>query len=191
MNQSAPGKFAATYKTEVPEPQVSDLPEHSADVSLGHDLLRATRPFANENVRKSWWYVSSTFALIIVTLTGAALADGWPTRTVLALLGGLLMVRAFITYHDFMHGAILRDSWLASFLFHVYGALALTPARSLEAEPQLSSRSRGADFVHQHRCVSNNHCAYVAGSVARAALALPRESAPADSSVWIRDYLRV
>jgi omega-6 fatty acid desaturase (delta-12 desaturase) len=40
------------------------------------------------------------------------------------------MVRAFITYHDHMHGTILSGSRLASVLFHVYGALALTPARS-------------------------------------------------------------
>jgi omega-6 fatty acid desaturase (delta-12 desaturase) len=40
------------------------------------------------------------------------------------------MVRAFIMYHDFMHGAILRKSPAASILLHVYGYFALTPARS-------------------------------------------------------------
>lgn len=130
MDQSAVGNFAPDTTTEVPDPQVSDLPEHSAEIRVGRDLLRATRPFANEIVTKSWWYVSSTFALLIATLVAAGVADGWPIRTALAILGGLLMVRAFITYHDFMHGAILRGSRLASFLFHVYGALILTPARS-------------------------------------------------------------
>lgn len=130
MNQSAVGKFQPHTTTERTDPQAADLPEHSADVRLGLDLVRATRPFANEIVTKSWWYVSSTFALMIAALVGAGLAEGWPVRTALAILGGLLMVRAFITYHDFMHGAILRGSRLASLLFHVYGAFALTPACS-------------------------------------------------------------
>lgn len=51
-------------------------------------------------------------------------------RLAFSILGGLLMVRAFITYHDFLHGAILRDSRLASALFSVYGCLALTPPRA-------------------------------------------------------------
>lgn len=51
-------------------------------------------------------------------------------RLAFSILGGLLMVRAFITYHDFLHGAILRDSRLASALFSVYGRLALTPPRA-------------------------------------------------------------
>jgi omega-6 fatty acid desaturase (delta-12 desaturase) len=40
------------------------------------------------------------------------------------------MVRAFITYHDYMHGAILSRSRLAWILFRVYSALSLTPPRS-------------------------------------------------------------
>jgi omega-6 fatty acid desaturase (delta-12 desaturase) len=40
------------------------------------------------------------------------------------------MVRAFITYHDYMHGSILRGSRLAWVLFRVYSALSLTPPRS-------------------------------------------------------------
>lgn len=108
----------------------ADVPEHSADIRQGRALLQATRPFAHESVPRSWWYVSSTFGSVILVLAGAGLANGWPIRAMLSILGGLLMVRAFITYHDFMHGAILRGSSLASVLFHTYGALVLTPARS-------------------------------------------------------------
>jgi omega-6 fatty acid desaturase (delta-12 desaturase) len=100
------------------------------DVSLGKRLLESTRPFAKERVVTSWWNVLSTFTLMVAALTGAGILDWWPLRTVLATLGALLMVRAFIAYHDYMHGAILRESRLASILFHLYGAFALTPARS-------------------------------------------------------------
>lgn len=130
MNQSAVGDILSHMPTQTPDRNVADIPEHSADIRFGRELLLATRPFANEIAKKSWWYVSSTFALTVGALVGAGLARGWPMRTALGILGGMLMVRAFITYHDFMHGAILRGSRVASLLFHVYGAFALTPARS-------------------------------------------------------------
>ena len=114
---------------EVPSPEPV-LPEHSADIRVGRELLRATIPFAQESVARSWWYVGSTFVLMIATLTGAGLAPWWPVRTLLSILGALLMVRAFITYHDYMHGAILRGSRAAWVLFHIYAAFALTPPRS-------------------------------------------------------------
>lgn len=107
-----------------------DLPEHSAGIRIGPELLKATAPFAVETVSKSWRYVVTAFVLLAAALAGAGWAPWWPLRVVLSVLGGLLMVRAFITYHDFMHGAILRGSRLAWALFQVYGAFALTPSRS-------------------------------------------------------------
>jgi omega-6 fatty acid desaturase (delta-12 desaturase) len=108
----------------------SDLPEHSVGIRTGRELLHATRPFAIESRARSWWHVGSTSGLMACTLAAAGLLPAWPARLAFALLGALLMVRAFITFHDFMHGAILRDSRLASILFAVYASLALTPARS-------------------------------------------------------------
>jgi acyl-lipid omega-6 desaturase (Delta-12 desaturase) len=108
----------------------SDRSEVRGDAQLGRELLESTRPYATESVPQSWRHVITIFALVVATLTGAGLATWWPLRTVLALAGCLLMVRAFITYHDFMHGAILRGSRTATVLFNIYGAFALTPARS-------------------------------------------------------------
>lgn len=104
--------------------------ETSADVRIGRDLLKATAPYAVESVRKSWRLVSSTFVFLIGAMCGAALAPVWPLRLLFSLLTALLMVRAFITYHDYMHGAILSHSRLAWLLFRAYSALSLTPARS-------------------------------------------------------------
>jgi acyl-lipid omega-6 desaturase (Delta-12 desaturase) len=104
--------------------------EHSADTRIGRELLEATRPFANEIRRKSSWYVVSTFALTIAALAGTGVASGWLLRTILAILGALLLVRCFITYHDFMHGSLLRGSRTASLWFHIYAAFMLTPTRS-------------------------------------------------------------
>jgi omega-6 fatty acid desaturase (delta-12 desaturase) len=104
--------------------------EHSADVRIGRDLIKATAPFAQEDVARSWWHVGSIFSLLIITLIGAGMAPWWPLRVMLSVLGSLFMVRAFITYHDYMHGSILRDSPVAWLLFRVYAAFALTPPRS-------------------------------------------------------------
>jgi acyl-lipid omega-6 desaturase (Delta-12 desaturase) len=107
-----------------------DLPEHSADIRVGRELFNTTLPFVEESAARSWRCVGLTFSLMIGVLIGAGIASWWPLRTALSVLGALLMVRAFITYHDYMHGAILRNSRPAWLLFHLYAAFALTPPRS-------------------------------------------------------------
>ena len=107
-----------------------ELPEHSADIQIGRDLMLATRAFSEESRSKSWWLVGATFGLLVAALTGAGLAPWLPLRLFLSVLGALLMVRAFITYHDYMHGAILRNSRVAWALFHLYAMFGLAPASS-------------------------------------------------------------
>ena len=90
------------------------LDQDSADTSeglrIGRDLINATVPFAEESVRLSWWYVGSTFAMLTAALAGAGLAPWWPLQLLFSVLAAMLMVRAFITYHDYMHRAILARS---------------------------------------------------------------------------------
>jgi omega-6 fatty acid desaturase (delta-12 desaturase) len=99
-------------------------------VRSGRDLFKATIPFAVESVKKSWWLVASNFVMLIASLVGAALAPLWPLRLLFSILSALLMVRAFITYHDYMHNALLSRSRFAWLLFRTFAALALTPPRS-------------------------------------------------------------
>lgn len=105
---------------------VAPLPIERAD----RELHQATRPFAQQSSARSWWHVGSTFVLLAGTLAGAAAAPWWPVRLIAAMLGALLLVRAFILYHDFMHGSILPGSKLARVLFYAYAAMNLTPPRS-------------------------------------------------------------
>lgn len=111
----------------------NSLPEHSEGVRVGRELLAATKPYVEESAATSWWYVGSTFGLMIAALTAAGVIPWWPLRVVFSVLGALLMVRAFITFHDYLHGAILKDSRVAYWLFLTYGALALAPTRSWRA----------------------------------------------------------
>jgi omega-6 fatty acid desaturase (delta-12 desaturase) len=106
------------------------LAETSAGLRVGKDLIKATVPFGEASVALSWWHVGSTFALLLTALLGAGIAPWWPVRLLFSLLASLMMVRAFITYHDYMHRAILVRSRLAWILFRVYPVLSLTPPRS-------------------------------------------------------------
>jgi len=124
----------------------------STGVRMGRELLEATKQFAVESVTMSWWQVGTTFVLMALALAGAGLAPWWPLRLLLSVLGALLIVRTFITYHDYMHGAILSGSRLAQVLFNVYGAFGLTPPRSWKKSHnyhhghvgQISTTSNGA-----------------------------------------------
>ncbi|HSP35157.1 MAG TPA: fatty acid desaturase, partial [Thermoanaerobaculia bacterium] len=97
---------------------------------VDRDLHAATRPFAGDTSARSWAYIGLTFGLLAIVLPAAAIAPWWPLRLLASLLGALLLVRAFILYHDFMHGAILPGSRLARALFYTYAAINLTPPRS-------------------------------------------------------------
>ncbi len=110
--------------------QGEDLQDVESGQRTGRDLFKATVPFAVESVKKSWWLVSSTFVMLIAALAGAALAPIWPLRLSFSILSALLMVRAFIMYHDHMHNAILSRSRLAWIMFRIYSAFALAPPRS-------------------------------------------------------------
>lgn len=107
-----------------------DMNAERSDIPAGPVLFAATAAFAVESLPKSWWHVGSTFVMLLGALAAAGLAPAWPARILFSCLAGLLMVRAFITYHDYMHGSILRGSRLAWILFRVYSALSLTPPRS-------------------------------------------------------------
>lgn len=102
----------------------------SSDTEHDRQLFKATLPYGVESVSSSWWVVGSTFLLLIASLLGAALAPVWPIRLLFSLLSSLLLLRSFITYHDYMHNAILTRSRLAWWLFRLYSAFALTPPRS-------------------------------------------------------------
>jgi acyl-lipid omega-6 desaturase (Delta-12 desaturase) len=74
--------------------------------------------------------VGSTLALMFLLLSGAALFQSVALRLLCAVAGGLVMVRAFILYHDFMHGALLRGSQFGRVFMYGVGTLLLTPPRA-------------------------------------------------------------
>ncbi len=95
----------------------------------GKELYEVTRPLAKESRLSSWWYTISTFVVLGAFLAGAAFTPWWPIRLLLGSIGGLVLVRVFVLYHDFMHGAILRHSRLGKTVYYTFGLVALTPPR--------------------------------------------------------------
>ena len=96
-----------------------DIPVERVD----RELHQATRSFARQSPATSWWHVGSTFGLLACVLAVAAVAPWWPVRLAASTLAALLLVRAFILYHDFMHGAILPGSTAARAIFYAYAAV--------------------------------------------------------------------
>ena len=96
----------------------------------GKELFDATKPFAAEIRGRTWWLVGSTLVLLVSLLVAAALLPYWPLRLLFSIIGCLVMIRAFILFHDYMHGAILKNSALGRWLMYGVGAFFLTPHRT-------------------------------------------------------------
>jgi len=93
------------------------------------ELIAASRTFAVESKAKSWALLLGTLAVLAAFWSGAALAPYTALRLLFGVLAGLTIVRMFIVYHDFMHGAILRGSTAAKAILYAYGILVMTPPR--------------------------------------------------------------
>lgn len=93
----------------------------------GTELIRATKPFAQEERRRSWWNLASTLAVLAGALGMTCLDVPWYARLPFSVLAALVLVRMFVIYHDYLHGAILGRSRIADCIFNVYGLLVLSP----------------------------------------------------------------
>lgn len=93
------------------------------------EILDATRAFASESRARSWMHVIVCFALLAALAAGALFVPSLPARIACSIVESLVIVRAFILLHDFLHNAILRGSRAADLLFSAFGMLLLTPPR--------------------------------------------------------------
>lgn len=91
------------------------------------ELLEATRPFATESAVRSWWSLLSTAGVLLLALALTAQANHWLAKGALSIFAGLVVVRMFILYHDFLHGALLRNSKIAKCILYPFGIYVLTP----------------------------------------------------------------
>jgi omega-6 fatty acid desaturase (delta-12 desaturase) len=92
-------------------------------------LIDASRPFAHDDPSRTWMHIAATLAVLTASTAAALALPWWPARLAAAIVSGLTIVRMFIIYHDFMHGAVLRKSWPARAVLYTYAMLAMTPPR--------------------------------------------------------------
>ena len=92
------------------------------------DLLIASRAYTAEDRSKSWFATLSSLALLAALTVGATMSPWWPLRLAFAIVEGLTIVRVFCLFHDFQHGAILRQSKVAEAIFWFFGFSITSPA---------------------------------------------------------------
>ncbi len=91
------------------------------------ELLAASKEYQKEDRARSWFHVIETFGVLLALLAVTALAPWFWLRLAASIVLGLVIVRAFILYHDAMHYTILRGSALGTALFSAFGIWVITP----------------------------------------------------------------
>ena len=91
------------------------------------DLILATSAYAKEDRAKSWGLTISTIAVFLLAYAGALVNVHFIPQLLCSIIAGLVTVRLFIIYHDYLHKSILQNSLLAEIIFTIYGWFVLAP----------------------------------------------------------------
>ncbi len=87
----------------------------------GKQLMRATKPFAREIPWRSWTGLGTSLLVHGSLVAAVLLIPAWWGRLAASILLGLSIVRLFVLYHDYCHGAIFRQSWLGKQVMNLVG----------------------------------------------------------------------
>lgn len=105
------------------------------------EIILATKKYAKDDPQKSWFHVITTLALLVGAISLAVSPLPLLARIFVSPIIGLLLVRMFVIYHDFLHKTILKGNKFAQLLFTLYGFYTLNP-------PSIWKRSH--DYHHKH-----------------------------------------
>jgi acyl-lipid omega-6 desaturase (Delta-12 desaturase) len=113
-------------------------------------LISATKRFAKDDARTSWWHVLSLTLMLTCAFLGTLWNVNLLGRIGCSILAGFLLMRFFVIYHDQQHYAILSASKPAEFLMRIFGILAITPSSvwrsSHNHHHKHNSKLRGSDI---------------------------------------------
>ena len=115
----------------------------------GHEVVKATAPFAKEDRRTSWRLLATTFAAAFAAALLAASDHAGPFAWLGSLILGLVFVRIFIFYHDALHGAVFKGSRLGMAVMNAFGVFVLTP-------PRIWRDSHNYHHAHTAKLVGSN-----------------------------------
>ncbi|MBT33198.1 MAG: fatty acid desaturase [Thalassobius sp.] len=128
-----------TVNNHISEPQ---------KLRTGKDLILASKEYACEIPKRSWYCTLSTLLFLMLSFAATFINFHWTLTLGFSLLSALLIVRFFVIFHDYQHGAILRKSKLAKIIMTIFGIFVMSPA---------SIWKRTHDHHHHHNSkLSNN-----------------------------------
>ena len=109
----------------------------------GAELNNAVKPFQIEDRALTLRLLAVTVAALLGAVGAVILLpdDLWPFRVLASVVAGLVQIRLFIFYHDYLHGALLHGARWAGPFFAVVGVYMLA-VRSVWKETH--------DFHHKH-----------------------------------------
>lgn len=91
------------------------------------NLRDIVKPFSREDRQKSNLYFTSTLALWLTTILLTFYFIDSFYGIITSIFLGLLNIRMFVIYHDYMHGAILKGNFLCNYYFSIFGIYMLSP----------------------------------------------------------------
>lgn len=107
----------------------------------GPELVRASNVYARENRALTWRLLATTLLVLGANFAAIVLVP-WPLAQVaLAVLAGLVSVRLFIFYHDYLHGALFAGSRVGGWFMRAAGFWVL-------AGPSVWKETH--DYHHKH-----------------------------------------
>lgn len=93
----------------------------------GPELVRATAPYAREDRTTTWRLLVGAAAVYGGAIAVVLLVPAWPIKLAASALAGLTLIRLFIFYHDFLHGALLQGSPVGRAVMNLVGYWMLNP----------------------------------------------------------------
>ncbi|MEQ8359625.1 MAG: fatty acid desaturase [Cytophagales bacterium] len=104
-----------------------EKPNQEKPFLKGRELILQSMKYAKEDKFRSWLETLMTLVLMALAFSGTFFINQWLGKLVFSVLAGLLIVRFFIIYHDFLHGAILKKSPMAKLIMTLFGIFVLAP----------------------------------------------------------------
>jgi omega-6 fatty acid desaturase (delta-12 desaturase) len=111
-------------------PELANTAVANVTARSEQEVIKASNDFARDDVARSWFHAVTALGMLVgCQVLAARSVLPWWLRLACSVAAGLLTIRAFIVYHDFKHGSILRGSKLAKFILDGFGLYVLTPSK--------------------------------------------------------------
>ncbi len=108
------------------------------------EIHKRLRPLTEEDRKTSWFLTLTTVFYLLVALAFTAPVFPLFLRILASLASSLIMMRVFVIYHDYAHGAIFRNSPFARVFMNTLGTLYLRPPADWR---------RSHNYHHQHNTI--------------------------------------